>query len=206
MTAAFNDNGDLDEVFVTFQGSDEGWALGRGDDRYVKDGKKMRIDHAQKETPAQAYLLSPFEAKVLSNVCDKLVQTLEHLEKDLKGNNWDRLLYLDSYFPSFLKNFYYLNCAARNSMQALPASTCIDDSLYETRTDSPKSDQRISKWRDKPDHTIKLRIAAKELVFQIQQWQNKELDNSRRDVWEDNSKKFVESYELFIKLYFNIPP
>lgn len=68
----------------------------------------------------------------------------------------------------------------------------------------PKKSKFLS--AENSDHVMKLRISAKELVFQIEQWQEKELDNPKRDAWEDNSRKFAEFYDLFIRLYFNLPP
>jgi hypothetical protein len=84
--------------------------------------------------------------------------------------------------------------------------TCIADSLYDRSPESPKSDKRITQWRETTDHVIKLRIAAKELIFQIKQWQKKELDNQKQTSWEDQSGDFVHAYEFFIRLYFNYAP
>ncbi|NLP03659.1 MAG: hypothetical protein GX089_14285 [Fibrobacter sp.] len=199
-------NGEIDEVFVTYENSHEGWGISPGDDRYVKDNRKLRLDHTFREIPQQAYLLSPFEAELINRVAGDLKEVVTILERDLKGERWDRVLYLDAHLPHFLKNFYYLICSARCSYKALPVVTAIADSLFENSVTSKKSDIRIRKWRLIPGQIMKLRIAAKELAFQIEQWQKKELANPKRDAWEDSSKKFAESYELFVRLYFNLPP
>jgi len=207
ISTTFKANGEIDEVFVSYENSDEGWAVSPGDDRYVKDNRKTRVDHTYKENPRQAYLISPFEAELINRVAENMKGAVAVFEKDLKGEKWDRILYLDAYLPEFLKNFYYLFCAARSSFSALPSVTAIADSLlYDRNAEPEKSDLRVQKWRANSDKIMKLRISAKEVTFQIEQWQQKELDNPKRDLWEDNSKKFADVYELFIRLYFNLPP
>jgi hypothetical protein len=194
------------ETFVTFGGTSEGWAIGCIDDRYVKDTRRERVDHFFRERPASAYHISPFEAKILERVCKKFEETLVLYEKDLKGGRWGRLLYLDGYFPQFFRNFFYLYCAAHNSMSALPKVTRVADSLYEESFMSIKSDRRIDTWRVNPEQVVKLRIAAKELAFQMKAWREKVLAIPEMDPRQDRSKQFRESYELFIRLYFNLPP
>jgi hypothetical protein len=61
-------------------------------------------------------------------------------------------------------------------------------------------------WKANPDHVVKLRIAAKELAFQMKQWRMRALTVPEIDPRQDKSKKFREAYELFIRLYFNLPP
>jgi hypothetical protein len=206
ITPAFNSDGKLEEVFVTFEGQHEGWAVSFADDRYVKDTKRIRIDHTYKETPTQYYLISPFEAEVLNRVCLSWEETLKIFEHQLKNNDWGRCLYLDAYFPPFLKGFYYLYCSSKSSFSVLPQITNINDSLFENSFNSMKSDNRIAAWRSNNEHIIKLRIAAKELDYQIEKWRKTDLDNPSRDAWEDHSKEFINSFELFVRLYFNLPP
>jgi len=207
LSPRFNPDGTLDEVFVTFGSESEGWAISCLDDRYVAVNMNglTRKDVVYREEPEYAQLITPFEAEVLDKVCQSFIKTLQIYERDLAGFRGDRLRYLDPHFISFFRNFHHLVCAARNSPNALPRDTYIEDSLYEISDTSEKTDKRIELWRENPDQIIKLRIASKELIFQIKQWQKKELRNAKRDVWEDNSKKFVEIYELFLRLYFNIP-
>jgi hypothetical protein len=151
-------------------------------------------------------MISDFEADVLNRVCKTMIPTLETFERDLQHERWDKLLYLDSFFPRFLKGFYYLYCAARNSPYALPKSVCIPDSLYDISLTSPKSDERIRMWQTQNNQIIKLRIVSKELVYQIKEWQKQELDNQRRNPEVSSGKKFEEAFTLFVKLYFNVQP
>jgi hypothetical protein len=135
-----------------------------------------------------------------------LVKTLDGFESDLNKNRWDKCRYLDSYMASFCFGFYHLMTLAKSSKHAFPEITCLPDSLYDRSPESPKSDARIAQWRQSDEHVVKLRIAARELMYRIKDWQKKELDNPKRDVWNDQSGDFVEAYELFIRLYFNFPP
>ena len=151
-------------------------------------------------------MLSPFETDVIGRVCKKFEETLVIYEKDLKYGRWGRLLYLDGYFTVYFRNFFYLYCGAHNSMSALPKVTRIADSLYDESFTSPKSDLRVSTWRANPEQIIKLRIATKELVFQMKEWRMRVLTVSEMDPRQDRSRKFREAYELFIRLYFNLPP
>ncbi len=171
--------------------------------KITKDGRQKTV-HA--ETPDKSYMMSDFEAAVINKVCKGFISTLETFEHDLQRSKWERLLYLDAYFPRFLKGFYFLYCAARNSPYALPKGICIPDSIYDVSLTSPKSDYRINQWRTEPDHIIKLRIISKELIFQIKEWQDKELDNPKRNSEISYGKKFEEAFTLFMKIYFNIRP
>jgi hypothetical protein len=177
-----------------------------GTDLEIKVTKEGRQKFVHAEAPDKAYMISEFEAEVLNKVCKTFVQTLEIFEKDLQHGKWDRLLYLDSYFPRFLKGFYFLYCSARNSPYALPKSICIPDSMYDVSLTSTKSDERIGQWKQSPDNIIKLRIISKELIYQIKEWQDKEIDNSKRNIELSYGKKFEEAFTLFMKIYFNLLP
>ena len=120
ITTLFDSDNQFIEAFVTYGNSNEGWAIGPIDDRYVKDTRRERVDHFYRERPASAYQLSPFEAKIMEQVCKRFEETLVIYEKDLKYSRWSRLLYLDAYFPAFFRNFFYLYCGAHNSLSALP--------------------------------------------------------------------------------------
>jgi hypothetical protein len=206
VTVLFDSDNQFVEAFVTFGGTSEGWAIGPVDDRYVKDTRRERVDHFYRERVNSAYRISTFEANILERVGKKFEQTLTIYEKDLKAGKWDRLLYLDGYFPQFFRSFFYLYCGSHNSMSALPKVTRIADSLYEESTFSPKSDQRVGTWRANPEQVLKLRIATKELIFQMKNWRLRVINIPDIDFRQDRSKDFRESYELFIRLYFNLPP
>ncbi|MBN1578393.1 MAG: hypothetical protein JW913_17660 [Chitinispirillaceae bacterium] len=206
ITTLFDSDNQFVEAYITYGNTSEGWAVGMIDDRYVKDTRRERVDHFYRERPFSAYRLSPFEAKIIERVCKKFEETLAIYEKDLKYGRWSRLLYLDGYFPPFFRGFFYLYCGAHNSMSALPKVTRIADSLYEESLLSPKSDRRIMLWRLNPEQVVKLRIAAKELSFQMKEWRMRVLTIPEMDPRQDRSTKFREAYELFIRLYFNLPP
>ncbi len=203
ITASFRDSV-TEEVFVSFGESHEIWVVAPGNDRYVKDDRKIRLDHTYLESVTQTKLLSNFEASLLNRVCKSFSETLEIFERDLNSSRWGRCLYLDYWMPVFIRNFYYLFSVARNSNDLLPKVICVADSLYDTSPNSTKSDIRIDYWRNNPDHVLKLRITVKELIFQIKLWQQKELANPNRDVLQDHSKEFIQTLELFTRLYFNL--
>lgn len=194
----------LDEVFISYGSEKEGWAIANFDDRYTKYTNKRQIDHVYKEHDNIAYLLSDFEAQQLNKICESFVYTLTLFDRNLQRQRWDRLLYLDGYFPAFFQGFYYVMQAARSSKDFLPPVTCIADSLFDKSVNSPKSDRRIQYWRKNPAHLTKLRIVTKELIFQTCQWQDKELNNPERNGYLNSNIKFKEIYELFIRLYFNL--
>jgi hypothetical protein len=211
LSVSFNDETHVfEKVRVSFgaPGDDDNYycLIAPGADFEVKVSKEGRQKFVHGEAPDKAYMISDFEAEVLNKVCKTFVSTLEIFEKDLQHEKWDRLLYLDSYFPRFLRGFYYLYCSARNSPYALPKGICIPDTVYDVSLTSPKSDERIRLWRQTPDNIIKLRIISKELIYQIKDWQDKELDNSKRNIEVSYGKKFEEAFTLFVKIYFNLQP
>jgi hypothetical protein len=175
-------------------------------DYEIKETPDGRQKIIHMEQPDKAYIISDFESQILNKVCKSFINMLEIFEKDVHKEHWDRCLYLDAYFPRFLKGFYYLYCASRNSPYAMPKSACIPDSLYDISLTSPKSDKRIASWKLKPDYVIKLRIISKELIFQLKDWQKKELDNPSRNVEVPAGKKVETAFALFIKIYFNVAP
>jgi hypothetical protein len=211
LSVSFNENTHVfEKVRVSFGSSDNDdnyyCLIAPGADFEIKVSKEGRQKFVHGEAPDKAYMMSDFEAEVIYKVSKTFVQTLEIFERDMQHEKWERLLYLDSYFPRFLKGFYYLYCAARNSPYALPKGICIADSMYDVSLTSPKSDERINAWKKSPDDIIKLRIISKELVYQIKDWQDKELDNSKRNVEISYGKKFEEAFTLFMKIYFNLLP
>jgi len=206
LSVAFDNAENFQEVFITYGSIHEGWAIGDIDDRYVKDTRRLRLDHLHKELPRQAYMLSPFEVEVLDRVCNSFYSALSTFENDLRDRKWDRVAYIDMYFPVVFRGFYWLFTAAKNNREALPKVTDIDTTFFDNSLSTvPRSDARIGTWQKNPEHVIKLRIAAKELQFQIKKWQKADLNLGKRDPWEDNSLDLVQTYELFIRLYFNLP-
>jgi hypothetical protein len=204
ITTTFDNQKNLIEAFVTYEGLHEGWALSITDDRYVKDTRSERIDHTFREIPTQTPYLSPFEAEIIDGVCESFLKTLNIFEKDLQNKRWGRTLYIDQYFPNFFTGFFYLFGAARASYSVVPAISCIADSLVDSNNQSIKSQKRINYWVAHEEHVVKLRIAAKELQYQIGLWRKIELSNTERDAWKDFSGPCMKSYEMFLELYFNL--
>jgi hypothetical protein len=186
--------------------SDESFFIGPVNDYQIKETGSGRQKYLHVEQADKAYIISDFEAQVLNRVCKTFISTLETFEKDLHKEHWDRCLYLDCYFPRFLKGFYFLYCGARNSPYAMPKSACVPDSLYDVSLTSPKTDKRIQAWISRPDYIIKLRIITKELIYQLKEWQKRELDNPSRNVELPAGKKVEQAFTLFMKIYFNLAP
>ena len=198
--------GVTEKVIIWYDKVNESWEISATEARHLIEKGMQNEDETFREPQGQEFLMNAVEAQVVNRVCKTLVKTLDGFESDLKKNRWDKCRYLDSYLASFYFGFYHLITIVRCSRRALPEITCPSDSLYDRSLESPKSDARVAQWRRSPEYIVKLRIAAKELMYQIKQWQKKELDNSKRDVWKDQSGDFVEAYEFFIRLYFNLPP
>jgi hypothetical protein len=196
----------VEKACIWFDKVDEWWEVSPTIQRHIREKNMNTEEEIFRKPTMQEFLLSPVEAQLVSAICKTLIKTLEGFERDLKDNRWDKCLYLDSFLASFFHEFYHLYAICRSSVNALPSVTNIADSLYDRSPESPKSDKRITQWRETADHVIKLRIAAKELVYQIKLWQKKELDNKQQTSWEDQSGDFVHAYELFIRLYFNCDP
>ncbi|MBD3344644.1 MAG: hypothetical protein GF401_06245 [Chitinivibrionales bacterium] len=199
-------SGQFEKVRITYSGDQDVWTISRIDDTYSKHTRHGIKKEIYKERGQKSYIISDFEAEQLDKVCKTFIKTLNGLEKDLQRERWGKCLYLDAYFPRFLKGFYYLVCAARNSQGALPPVAQIPDELFDVSLRSPKSDARIGKWRANPEYIIRLRIIIKELIYQTKQWQKKELTNSRRNREIAYSEKFEVAYAIFIRLYFNLKP
>ncbi len=196
----------LKEVRVDIDGSKEYALISAKNDVHVKHTRKGTKRTVYTESADRAYIITDFEAEHLSKTVKSFIQTLEIFERDLKRGNWDKCLYLDAYLPRFLKSFYYLGCAARNSPHAFPTIGRIPDSEYDVSQNSIKSDHRIKMWRTEKDHIIKLRIITKELIHQLKKWQKKELNNKKRNPEVAYSGKAEEAYALFIRVYFNLKP
>lgn len=191
------------EVKITLKEGKEYASITRHSDLHIRVVRNGREKTVHSEPPDLAFMLSDFEAECLDRTTQSLIKTLEDLERDLKKGRWDRCLYLDSFLPRFLRAYYFLVCAARNSTHALPEVARIPERAFDVSLSSPKSDKRINAWRKSPSYVIKLRIITKELIHQLKEWQKKELNNSRRNPEISYSSKVEEAYGLFVKIYFN---
>jgi hypothetical protein len=207
MTLANNKETDLfKNVRVPIDGREEYAIIRRYGDTHVKSTRMGTERTHHQESPDRAFIITKFEARQISKVVRSFIATLEIFERDLKRKKWDRCRYLDSFFPRFLKRFYYLVCSARNSVQAMPRIARVPDSEYDVSLNSPKTDKRIEMWQKESEYTIRLRIISKELAYQLKYWQKKELDNSRRNQEIAYSAKAEEAYSLFVHMYFNLRP
>jgi len=195
-----------DKVCVWFDKASESWEFRAKEVIHLRAKDMQTVEEVYRKPSGQEFLLSTVEAELIDRVAKTLVKTLEGFELDLKNKQWDKCLFLDSYLAQFCCGFYHLITMAKSSTRALPAVTCPPESLYDRSAQSPKSDARIAQWRNTSSHVLLLRIATKELIYQIKQWQKKELENPRRNPWKDQSGNFVNAYELFVRVYFNMPP
>lgn len=193
-------------VKIVLDGNKEYAVITKLNDTYVKYTRQGRKKIVYAESDASAHMLTNFEASHINKVTASFVATLEILERDLQRQRWGRCLYLDSFLPRFLRGYYYLVCAGRNSAYALPPIGKIPDSEYDVSLNSPKSDERIGVWRSEKDYLIKLRIITKELIYQLRNWQKKELANPKRNPQLASAEKYREAFSLFIQIYFNIKP
>lgn len=191
------------QVRISINENKEYAVITKLNDRHVKITRKGKEKTVYAEPPGLAHMLSYFEKKHLGNAVQSLISTLIAFEKDLDNKQWSKCLYLDSFFPRFLKGFYYLNCAAINSLDALPRQSMIQDAWYDVSLTSEKSEIRVEKWIHNRDYTIKLRIATRELIYQLKNWQKKELRKYKENPNVEFSQALKETYCLFVKLYFN---
>lgn len=196
-------SGECEKVRITYHDSKDQVIITATDDIFIKVTRNGSEKTVYRENINNAYTISAFEAKHLKLVSKSLLTTLEEFEKDLQNNRWGKCLFLDSYFPRFLKGYYYLFCLSMSTPDVLPESVNVADSLYDISLNSDKSDIRLSKWQSANDYIVKLRIATKELIYQIKLWQQeiskKEKTNSEISV----SREFARSLGLFASIYFN---
>jgi len=187
-----------DQVRINFDDG-ESYIIAPGDDMLSKKGSESTVYRELQQT---AYQLSDFEAKTISRVCRTLIATLEEYETILKNEAWGKALYLDSYFPRFLRGFHVMMCAAKESREALPRAALVPEDAFDNSENSPKSDERIEMWKSDKDRIIKLRIASKELVSQIKLWQKDELNDPKRNPEISASGNFERTFTAFVKNYF----
>ncbi len=193
----------LTEVLIKYRNEMEGWTVSFGDDRYIKDSRNKTKEHRHIERPGSATSLSPFEAEQIARVLVTFEKTLEILESDLEKNRWAKCRYLDGRMGLFLHSFYHLVSAATASYDNLPKEADVPKDLFEDSFYSELSDKRVAKWQANPEHSLRLRISIKELIFQSKEWREKHLEDAVLNVDKRSMFKFVNTYKLFIELYFN---
>jgi hypothetical protein len=191
------------QVKIHFDDTEAHTVIAPGDDMLVKKSGEATV---YRELPNTTYLLSDFEAKTISQVCRSLVTTLEEFETILKTQNWGRALYLDSFFPRFMRGFHVMVCAAKDSPEALPKTALVREEDYDVSLNSPKSDARIAMWQTDKDRVMKLRISAQELIIQTKNWQKDELSNPKRNPELSYSGEFDKAFTSFVRNYCGYVP
>ncbi|MBD3420697.1 MAG: hypothetical protein GF398_11320 [Chitinivibrionales bacterium] len=195
---------DFERVRISFEGEDDHAYITRLNDTYIKMTRNGREKTIYPESYARAHNLTEFEVEQLDKIVKALISTLKDFESNLQKKKWGKCLYLDGFFPKFINSFYFLYSAARNSMNVLPSEALPTDKHFDPSLRSPKSDKRIAWWKKHPEHRLKLRIACKELIYQLEKWQKKELRNRRRDIDVSYGDDMEESLTIFVKFYFNL--
>jgi hypothetical protein len=190
-------------VRIFFDESGAHSIIAPGDDALVRRNGETTI---YRELPGLTFQLSDFEAQTINQVCRTFVNTLQEFENILRTQNWGRALYLDSFFPRFLRGFHVMICAAKDSPEALPRSALVREEDYDVSLNSPKSDVRINMWQTDRDRIMKLRISTQELIHQTRRWQREELTNSRRDPNLSYSGDFDRAFTSFVRNYFGYVP
>ncbi len=195
----------IKQVSISINGSKERVIIARLNDHHIKHKRMETKKLVYAESEANAHNLTSFEAGELQKVIRSFIATLEIFEQDLSHKRWDKCLYLDAYFPRFLRGFYHLSNAAFDTDGALPQVGNISESLFDVSLRSIKSDYRVFKWQKKKDHVIKLRIATKELIYQLKEWEKKKLSkfHKKSNVF-SYDEKLRNAYSLFVKVYFHI--
>ncbi len=190
-------------VRIFFDKSDDFYVLTQTDDMFVKVGRNGQEKKIFREPESKAYQLTDFEVAQIDKVCKGFITTLEQFEKDLQNENWGKCLYLDAFFPNFLNGFYYMMLMAKAGSDDVPVDAKIDQKLYDISLTSSKTEARIRAWCTSMEYIVSLRIAAKELAFELKNWQKKELTNSKREPEVSQDSGVFKSLVFFESLYFN---
>lgn len=199
-------SGSCEKVRITYYDSKDQIIITSLDDTYIKNSRNGSEKIVYRENLNNSYLVSLFEAKQLELVNKSLLITLEQLDKFLQNNQWGKCLYLDSFFPRFLRGYFYLLNIIQSTYDALPESANVADSLFDISLNSQKSDMRINKWKSSPEYVVKLRIATNELLHQIKTGQQKFSKNKEKDFTSIICKDYANSLGLFVSIYFNRVP
>jgi hypothetical protein len=173
-------------------------------DILVKTTSKGTEKTLYREEASRAFLISEFEAHELGKTCKGFIQTLEILEHDLKDAKYEKIRYLDGFFPKFLKSFKILLLLTKNENDCRQINNLLPDTAFDVSINSPKTDSRVLIWQSQKDYILKLRIVTKELAYQLKMWESKEL-SSKNQIDMMKCAEVEEILDLFIKVYFNFP-
>jgi hypothetical protein len=197
--------GDFSGVRITFPESNDQVMIGTGNDMYIKNSPRGSEKTLYSEPPEKASFLTKFETKYITKVNNAFIETLEEFDRLLQKKEWAQCRYLDSYFPNFLKGYYYLIGAVRNTTSALPRAARVPEQEYDVSLNSPKTDARVNLWQRNPEYIIKLRIAARELAHQLRAYQ-KLIDKSKNSEDVIIPREMEEALIIFVRIYFNLKP
>lgn len=191
-------------VRISRQGSEDYTIIAELSDLMVKSSRSKIDKTTYRESVEKAYYLSDFEARQILLVNKSFTVTLEAFEKHLQAGKWGQCLYLDAFLPKFLRGYYLLLGVARNNTARYARATQIFDEKFDVSLNSPRSDVRIARWRNSPEGVVKLRIATKELVYQLKLWEKRELAANDRNPEIPLGAKCEEALDLFVRIYFCI--
>jgi hypothetical protein len=197
--------GDFSGIRITFSGTNDQILIGIGNDMYIKNSPRGSDKTLYSEPPEKASFMTKFETKYITKVNNAFIETLEDFDKLLQKQKWAECRYLDSYFPNFLKGYYYFLGAIRNTTNALPRAARVPEQEYDVSLNSPKTDARIKCWQRNPENIIKLRIASRELAHQLRVYQ-KLIDKSKNDEDVITPREMEEALIIFVRIYFNLKP
>ena len=173
-------------------------------DYSVKNSRSAVNKTTYRESFEKAYRITDFEAEQLLIVTRSFVETLDNFEKNLRGQRWGHCRYLDAFLPKFIRGYYMLLGASKNNVRKFSSEIALFENKYEVSLQSPMTDRRIAGWQATPERTVKLRIATKELIYQLKLWEKRELSNKGRNPDISMSSKVEEALGLFIRIYFSI--
>ncbi|MBN1759142.1 MAG: hypothetical protein JW863_12530 [Chitinispirillaceae bacterium] len=170
----------------------------------VKNSRSAVNKTTYRESPEKAYRFTDFEANQILLVTKSFVETLDEFEKNLRSQRWGHCRYLDAFLPKFMRGYYILLGASKNNVSRYSSEIALFENSYEVSLNSPLTDARINSWKSTPERTVKLRIATKELIYQLKQWEKRELANKNRNPDISMCSKAEEALGLFIRIYFSV--
>lgn len=191
-------------VRISRQGSEDYVIITELSDVMVKNSRSKIDKLTYRESGEKAYYLTDFEAHQILLVNKSFIATLEIFEKHLQTGKMGQCLYLDGFLPKFIRNYFILLGVARNTTSRAIKATKVFEGEYDVSLTSPRSDTRIAAWRNSPECIVKLRIASKELIYQLKLWEKRELANKDRNFEIPLSAKCEEALDLFVRIYFCI--
>jgi hypothetical protein len=191
-------------VRISKAGSEDYSIISNFSDVVVKNSRSKTDKITYHESADKSYYLTDFEARQVLIVTKSFIATLEEFEKNLQNGKWGQCLYLDAFLPKFIRGFYMLLGVSRNNTVKYLKEIDLFEKEFDVSLNSPRSDVRIAAWRNTPESVLKLRIATKELIYQLRLWEKRELSNQNRNPEIAMSLKCEEALDLFVRIYFSL--